>query len=74
MSMSMFDRRPNKLARVLSTAIVSTVTAAVVTKILGRRAGLIAALASAAAHELFELPLAQQLARFGPLGVDAPPA
>ena len=71
-TLSVTQRRPNKVARILATAIIGAVTAAVVTKIFGRRAGLLAALATSAAHELLELPLAQQLSRFGPLGVNVP--
>jgi hypothetical protein len=69
---STLQRRPNKIARILATAIIGVVTAAVVTKIFGRRAGLLAALCTAAAHEFLEVPLAQQLSRLGPLGVDVP--
>ena len=70
---STVQRRPNKIARILATAIIGAVTAAVVTKVFGRRAGLFAALCTAAAHEFLEVPLAQQLSRFGPLGVDVAP-
>jgi hypothetical protein len=70
---STVHRRPNKIARMLATAIIGAVTAAVVTKVFGRRAGLFAALCTAAAHEFLEVPLAQQLSRFGPLGVDVAP-
>ena len=50
--------RPNKLARILASAIVSSVAAAIITKLLGRRAGFVALLATASAHEVLEAPLA----------------
>jgi hypothetical protein len=51
--------RPNKLARILATAIVSSVTAAIITRLLGRKAGLVALLVTASAHEVLEAPLAR---------------
>ena len=51
--------RPNKLARILASAIVSSVSAAVVTKLLGRKAGFVALLLTASAHEVLEAPLAR---------------
>jgi hypothetical protein len=50
--------RPNKLARILATVIVSSATAAIITKLLGRRAGFVALLVTASAHEVLEAPLA----------------
>jgi hypothetical protein len=55
--------RPNKLARILATVIVSSVTAAIVTRLLGRKAGLIALFATASAHEVLEAPLARVLGK-----------
>jgi hypothetical protein len=51
--------KPNKLARVLATVIVSSLTASLMTKLLGRRAGLVAMLLSASAHEILDAPLAR---------------
>ena len=53
--------RPNKLARILATVIVSSVTAAIVTRLLGRKAGFVALVVSASAHEVVEAPLARVL-------------
>ena len=53
--------RPNKLARILAATIVSSVTAAVMTKLLGRKAGVVAFFVSASVHEVFEAPLARFL-------------
>jgi hypothetical protein len=55
------EPRPNKLARILAAAIVSFVTGAIVTRLLGRKAGFVAMLAGASAHELFDAPLARLL-------------
>ena len=51
--------RPNKLARIIASAIVSSVTAAIITKVLGRKAGFVALLLTASAHEVLEAPLAR---------------
>jgi hypothetical protein len=51
--------RPNKAARILATVIVSSVTAAIITRLLGRRAGIVALLVTASAHEVLEAPLAR---------------
>ncbi len=51
--------RPNKLARILATVLVSSVTAAIITRLLGRRAGFVALLVTASAHEILEAPLAR---------------
>ena len=51
--------RPNKLARILATVIVSSVTAAIMTRLLGRKAGVVALVVSASAHEVVEAPLAR---------------
>ena len=51
--------RPNKLARIIASAIVSSVSAAIVTKLLGRKAGFVALLLTASAHEVLEAPLAR---------------
>ena len=53
--------RPNKLARILATVIVSSVTAAIMTRLLGRKAGFLALVVSASAHEVLEAPLARVL-------------
>ena len=53
--------RPNKLARILAAAIVSSLTAAIMTKLLGRKAGFVAFFVSASIHEVVEAPLAQVL-------------
>lgn len=55
--------RPNKLARILASAIVSALTAAIVTKLLGRKAGFVALLLTASAHEVLEAPLAGLVGR-----------
>lgn len=51
--------RPNKLARILATVIVSSVTAAIMTRLFGRKAGFVALVVSASAHEVVEAPLAR---------------
>jgi hypothetical protein len=51
--------RPNKLARIVASAIVSSATAAIITKLLGRKAGFVALLLTASAHEPLEAPLAR---------------
>jgi hypothetical protein len=51
--------RPNKLARILATVIVSSVMAAIVTKLLGRKTGFVALVMTATAHEVVEGPLAR---------------
>jgi hypothetical protein len=53
--------RPNKLARILAAVIVSSVTAAIMTRLLGRKAGFVAIVVSASAHEVLEAPLARVL-------------
>jgi hypothetical protein len=58
--------RPNKLARILAAALVSTLTAAVITKLFGRKAGFVSLFVSASAHEVFDAPLARF---FGDLGL-----
>jgi hypothetical protein len=55
--------RPNKLARILATVIVSSITAAIVTRLLGRKAGLIALFVTASAHEVLEAPVARVLGK-----------
>jgi hypothetical protein len=51
--------RPNKLARIVATVIVSSVTAAIITNLLGRKAGLVAWFVTASAHEVLDAPLAR---------------
>jgi hypothetical protein len=53
--------RPNKFARILAAAIVSSLMAAIVTKVFGRKAGFVALFVSAAAHEVIDAPLARFL-------------
>jgi hypothetical protein len=55
--------RPNKLARILAAVIVSSVTAAITTRLLGRKAGVVALIASASTHEVLEAPLARFLGK-----------
>lgn len=55
--------RPNKLARIIAAAIVSTLVAAITTRLLGRRAGFVAMAAAAAAHEVIDEPLAGVIGR-----------
>jgi hypothetical protein len=59
------ETRPNKLARILAATIVSSLVALVVTKLLGRRAGVIAMLVTASAHEVLDAPLARLIGEFG---------
>jgi 6-phosphofructokinase len=53
--------RPNKFARILAAAIISSLMAVIVTKVFGRKAGFVALFVSAAAHEVMEAPLARFL-------------
>jgi hypothetical protein len=53
--------KPGLLARVLATAIVSTAIGGLATKLLGKRAGFVAFLMGAAAHEVLDAPLARLL-------------
>ena len=55
--------RPNKLARILAAVIVSSATAAITTRLLGRKVGFVALIASASAHEVLEAPLARFLGK-----------
>ena len=58
-------RDPSRLARILATTIVGMLTAAVVTKLFGKKAGFLALMVSAAGHELFDAPLARRLSDLG---------
>jgi hypothetical protein len=57
--------KPGLLARVLATTIVSSAVGAVAVKLLGRKAGFVAFLLSASAHELLDAPLARLLRKVG---------
>ncbi len=59
------EKRPDLLARVLATTIIATVTGAVVAKVFGRKAGFVALMVTAAAHEVLDAPLAQRLSDLG---------
>jgi hypothetical protein len=56
---------PDAIARILATAVIGTVIGAAVTKIFGKKAGFVAFILSATAHEMFDAPLAQRLSRLG---------
>jgi hypothetical protein len=58
-------KRPDLIARALATTIVATVAGVVIGKLLGKRAGFIALLATAAAHEVLDAPVARQLSKLG---------
>jgi len=55
------EQRPNKLARILAATIVSSLTALIVTKLFGRKAGILAVFVTASMHEVMEAPLARVL-------------
>ena len=57
--------RPDNTARILATVIVAAVTATVMTKMFGKKAGVAALLVTTAAHEYLDAPLARQLSRLG---------
>jgi hypothetical protein len=59
------EEEPDLVARVLAAALVATVTGAVVTKLLGRKAGFVAFVLTASAHELLDAPLARKLSNLG---------
>jgi hypothetical protein len=59
------DETPDAVARIVAAALVATVAGAVIAKVLGRKAGFVAFLAGAAAHELFDAPLARRLSALG---------
>jgi hypothetical protein len=56
---------PDAVARIVAAALVATAAGAVITALIGRRAGFIAFLAGAAAHEVFDAPLARRLSALG---------
>ena len=56
---------PDAVARILATAVVATIIGASVTRLFGKKAGVVAFVISAAAHELFDAPLARRLSRLG---------
>jgi hypothetical protein len=59
------ENQPDLIARVLAAAIVASVTGAVMTKLLGRKAGFVAFVLGASAHELLDAPLARRLSDLG---------
>ena len=56
---------PDAIARILATAVVGTIIGAAATKVFGKKAGFAAFILAAAAHEMFDAPLAQRLTRLG---------
>jgi len=58
-------QRPDAVARILSTAIVGTLAGVVIGKMFGPKAGFIGLVAGAAAHEMFDAPLARHLGALG---------
>ena len=56
---------PDAVARILATAVVGTIMGAAATKLLGKKAGFVAFVLTAAAHEMFDAPLAKRLTRLG---------
>jgi hypothetical protein len=59
------EKRPDLIARALATTIVATTAGLVIGKVLGKRAGFIALLATAVAHEVLDAPVARQLTKLG---------
>ena len=49
---------PDAIARILATTVVATIMAGVATKVFGKKAGFVAFLVTATAHEMFDAPLA----------------
>jgi hypothetical protein len=58
-------KHPDLLARVVATALISTVTGTIIGKLLGRNAGFAAFVLAAAAHEALDAPLARTLSDLG---------
>jgi hypothetical protein len=58
-------QRPDAVARILSAAIVGTLAGVVTAKFFGPKAGFIGLVAGAAAHEMFDAPLARHLGALG---------
>ena len=56
---------PDAIARILATAVVGTIMGAAATKLLGKKAGFVAFVLTATAHEMFDAPLAKRLTRLG---------
>jgi hypothetical protein len=56
---------PDAIARILATTVVATIMGGVVTKVFGPKAGFVAFLVTASAHEMFDAPLARRLSRLG---------
>ena len=56
---------PDAIARILATAVVGTIIGAAATRLFGKKAGFIAFIVTAAAHEMFDAPLARRLTRLG---------
>lgn len=57
----MVSKQPNAVIRLAANALVSLLVAWLVTRILGKRAGLGAAVIGVIAHELLNKPLANAL-------------
>ena len=56
---------PDAIARILAAAVVSTIIGAAVTKLFGKKAGFVAFVISASAHEMFDAPLARRFSTLG---------
>ena len=56
---------PDAIARILASAVVSTLIGAAVTKVFGKKAGFVAFVIAASAHEMFDAPLARRLSDLG---------
>ena len=56
---------PDAIARILAAAVVSTLIAAAVTKVFGKKAGFVAFVIAGSAHEMFDAPLARRLSNLG---------
>jgi hypothetical protein len=58
-------KHPDLLARVVATALISTVAGVLIGKLLGRNAGFAAFVLAATAHEMLDAPLARTLSELG---------
>jgi uncharacterized membrane protein YraQ (UPF0718 family) len=56
---------PDAIARILAATVVATLIGAAVTKLFGKKAGVVAFLVTATAHEMFDAPLARRLSNLG---------
>jgi hypothetical protein len=59
------DATTSTVARILATTTVAALMAAVVMTLFGRKAGALALLLTATAHEMFDAPLARRLSNLG---------